>query len=711
MSIAMDPEHPWRSAAFRRIKVRRVDVPVLDVAKHMSETAGSYGSSTADTMEWLDYQERYRVSHSLAATAMHAKELQIVTEVLDVSSTHTVDGSIARTDEMPYDFQDKSTRLEYSHEGRHMSVKPQLNEAAVRSMAHALSVEDFAKTAGFKLPRVTSANNTQTVSLLGTEDRADGMLINRFEELRDMAKTHASGDDYGARLHNLARIVCHSIVSEVMGTKHQPTKAASWQGVRSVLTAETPLLAVSEIGKNSWWYVGSESSANFRAFLLMGARGLHYYVSPGAESVYSRLRSDPEVAHDGGVVFVRLTGALRNARPQPGNFMEVLSHSKLATDFYFAYAASLGIHHQAVEILAQCAVAPFVYGDVATLPYKRNSPKLDACPYVLRPVLEQKATAVLHAQDLVFGAPVVAMKTLAGLGVITTAFPNSSSVATGDLLNQIMGVLSNPDAARGLLQQTHAAMSAGSVGLEWISPFTNVAAGHAACVAAFRENGALLSQYRRSVVKELAPLWTGVPMKDAMFGSKALQGKRYVELLMMQMAAGAEFSCMSEKYVQSALPVNVYSTLTSLRTWTAVHVFGRYSVAHDKTPSVPTESLYVEDKARTLSDSSSASLGFLQPAIPTSEGRTIGGKSDAATVRPTRRNAVREPSATADERRVTRSSSRASDASARSESRSSNGSTKNRQLNVLLASAEDARAKRQSGSSSETTLSVGRLNV
>ncbi|QDB74974.1 MAG: hypothetical protein KM765_s4gp1 [Coniothyrium diplodiella chrysovirus 1] len=670
MAIAMDPEHPWRSMAFKHIPVTVITPPTISLPRTMSDKPGEYGSSQADVHEWLDYNADYRVPHSLAQVSMHEKTLGVVTEVLDISGHPTVDGSIVRVDDLEYDFQTKATNVEYSHEGQHMSVQPQLNEAAVRSMTHSLSVEDFAKTAGFKLPRVTAPNGPQHVSPLGpTDGEGGGMLINRFEELRELARNRASSDDYGARLHNLARIVCHAVVSESMGSKHQPTKASSWTRTRSILTAETPLLGQREMQTNSWWYIGSESAASFRAFLLMGARGLHYYVSPGSESVYSKLRSEPEVLSDRGVVFVRLTGSIPNPHPQPNDFLDVLSHSQMALDYYFAYAASLGIGHQATEILAQCAVAPFIYSERAALPYKRNSPVLDACPYVLRPVLEQKVMSVDSVQDLIFSAPVIAARTMAGLGAIITSFANGSRVATADVIAQLIGVLGNPDTARELVKQCHAAQSAGSIGLEWMSPFTDVTEGYARCVNAYRRSGALLCQNRRSIVKELAPIWSGVDMKNAMFGAKMIRGSKYVELVMMQLAGGKALSCMSEKFVQNALDEDDYTGLAMMRSWKAAHVFSRYNVAIHKLPEVDTEALSYRSSAsaRSASESSAveSSIGFLPPALLTSEAKSE--KSGSATVRA--------------------------------------ASTKH----AKTASIGDDRGKRHSGSSSDTSVSVGRL--
>jgi hypothetical protein len=690
MSIQMDPQHPWRSAAFSRIPVSVITIPKPTIKKKMSEEPGDYGSSQVDANEWLDYQTAYRVPHSLASVCMHEKHLGIVTEIMDTSPDATIDGSICRHDSLDYDFQSKSTTLEYSHEGRHMSVKPQLNEAAVRAMTHSLSVEDFAKTAGFKLPRVTAPNGPQRISPLGEADGEGGMLINRFEELRELARTHASGDDYAARLHNLARVVCHAVVSEVIGSKHQATRAVSWKHARSILTAETPLLGLREFANNSWWYIGSESAATYRAFLLMGARGLHYYVSPDCETVYSRLRSEPEVMHDKGVVFVRLTGHLPNPQPAPNDFLDVLSHSQMAMDYYFAYAASLGIQHQAVEVLTQCAVAPFLYSERAALPYKRNSPVLDACPYVLRPVLEQKTMSLTSVQDIVFSAPIIAKKTLAGLGAITTAFSNGGRVATADVLAQVIGVLGNPDAARELIKQCQATASAGSMGLEWLSPFTDVTEGHARCVQAFRECGALLSQFRRSVVKEMAPIWSGVNMKNAMFGAKMLKGSKYVELVMMQLASGRGLSCMSEKYVQNALDPEDYTGLSMMRTWTAVHVFSRYHISKNALPDVDTEALSYKStqtaSTRSMSESSSAAgIGFLQPAVPTSDAQS--DRSGSMT--------VKAPDPVPANRAETRKSAATDD---RGKRHSSSGSS-------------DDRGKRHSGSSSRTSISAGRVNV
>lgn len=570
---------------------------------------------------WFDEQEEFFVPDDVAQGALADGLIDVVGEVSSARPGIGLDGAVKVSTTLDYDLVAKDTVATLSTEGTHMVVRPAINEANLTSMITSESVESFAKNVQIKLPRLTTG-------LLGSTQ--SGPTYNQFEALRWAVARQASQADYGARLHNLARVVCHSFVVAACGMEVQRTPYMATLLSRTLLTAETPNLPIADFEQDCWLYISDELDPTYRAFLVMGVKGLHHYAGANSSSVYSRLVSDPEVTTE-RITFVRKSGELPAVTPGVGDYVSVLQSPEICLAYYYAYANSFGIGHAATQVLCQVALGPHIWGDRATLPYRPGVPKLDAATYLLRPAdVAPPATIPRNFKGLVLSGPVIAAKFLAGVGAVVTSFGGGRAVSVADVMAQVVGVMSNHDQARALLRRVWAHVCSGYLALEWVNPFqTHVPDAHDACVRAFREGAVLLAQHRSAPVASMAPLFSGgVDMQDAMIGGnyRGDADCRYNESLIYQVVAGMPLQCKCEAYTAGMYGPRP-DALGLVRSWCAVISWVRYSSKNqrpaDKHTAVKPAPPPVEPRTQ------GADLGFLHRMPQT---RT----SEEATVRPTR---------------------------------------------------------------------------
>lgn len=628
MSFETDPQCPWRVKALSDVQLTIIKFDKAEYGEQEDTARTDTGSGPSQVASWFEANAPFSVDDDSAKTGFHSNKLRVAYDVANRASNAGVDGVVSRKFDLSYDYRTPDTILEVSNDWKTMVVQPELAEHAVASMTYDQSVEGFAKAAGFKLPRVTSKDATPSVMAVPEKDTT--MLINRLESLRGTARKHATQDDYGLRLHNLARIVCHAHVVAGAGLDPRATEMMSQRSSNSVLTAELPLISVAELYGSSWWYVGTDASAPFRAFLTMGARGLQHFASRGCETIYSRAMSEPEVSGGGRIAFVRLSGEYPSNIIPAYEFTNLLARPEVCLAYYYAYAANIGLGHEATEVLMQTAVGPHLWGERARLPYKPTYPRLDACAYLFAEKRGTDRPTAAEFKSVVNSACVIGTKLLVGLGAVITGFGTSAKTAGADVLSQVVGLLSNADQTRTLMREVCTCMSAGNVGLEWLDPFRlGVGEGFERCVEAFRKSGSLLSQYRRVPISALRGVFSGgVDMQDAVIGSRTVGGDKYRELLIFQLAAGLPLSMKSEKFSQHSMPSGEYTRMGSMRAWVAVCRWVRYGAVLPKPSSGSHRSVSSNDTTRSMSPT--PSLNFIQG---------LAGSEAASTVSLQRSNA------------------------------------------------------------------------
>lgn len=433
MSYEPDPKAPWRSTVFSGVTVRHIVVPDTPREYDPIETDDDVVTGPDGVVNWLATTERWSPPRGEARIAMSSKKLVGTYEVGNCLDVCGLGSEMVVESTMDYEYYGKQTRLVSTTDGYHYRAAPDLNAAAVNSMLSAQSVEEYAKTAGFKLPRITATDSAATPDPLGVASEDSGMLVNRFEALRGEVGEHASQDDYGHRLHSLARIVLHSVVVKESAQLNKRRKAMEDRDhMQSILTASLPLIRLAGLRNSSWWYIGSELSPLYRAFLIMGARGLHHYTT--ADTVYASLVSEPEVSvlETTNIVFPRKTGQLapEAVAPHVDDYLRVLDNPELALSFYNAYAQSVGLVHEASEVLLQTAIGPFVWGEVATMPYRSASPKMDGAAYLFTENTSKAHLNILNVESIVSRAAIVGQGYKVGAAALVGSFKRNSKVLT-----------------------------------------------------------------------------------------------------------------------------------------------------------------------------------------------------------------------------------------------------------------------------------------
>nr|WRW25205.1 P4 [Bipolaris maydis chrysovirus 2] len=594
MSFISDPARPWCSLALSKLKTQVVDMRV-PLRGRAEQGLSTHGDSVTGLASFIEGERPYLLQEEAVAHAVEDGCVASVASLSDARGNMGLDGAATLTATVPYDMLAKDTRAALVTEGRFFRVAPSVHQDSLATMMMCNSVEEFAKTVSMKLPRITSAVMPTT--------GAGAAYYNQFEQLRLAVAKDAGQSDYGVRLHNLARIVCHASVRRHIADTPKRTSMMGKGNMRSLVTAEMPTITAAEFQTDCWLYVKDEMDPRYRAFLTMGARGLHHFVSPGQETVYSRLQSEPEVINQ-RVTFVRLCGEFAPVVPDAAAYVDVLSSLPLALSYYYAYSNSLGLGHQATQVLLQCSVAPHVWGATASLPYRASHPRLDAATYLLR--ADQVAPDVQCPKGigrLVDSSPLLAYRVMAGLGALLTGFTTGRMVALTEVLSQVAGVIAEQGQARALMAQVLRASCSGYAALEWISPFsTDPRDGFRRVVGAYRTGLQMLGQYRAAPIATLRPLFDeGVDMRDAMLASPFKAGGMagYVESVVYQLLAGMPVKCASEADTPGSFGPRP-SELGVVRSWCAVVTWVRYRRA--------------ARKRRTTSDSESSRV-LSPPAV------------------------------------------------------------------------------------------------
>nr|WRW25208.1 P3 [Bipolaris zeicola chrysovirus 1] len=596
MSFVSDPARPWCSLALSKLKSVVVDVRV-PLQGRAEQGMSTHGDSVTGLAAFIEGERPFLLQEEAVAHAIEDGCVSSVASLSDARGAMGLDGSATLTATVPYNMLAKETRASLVTEGRFFRVAPSVHRDALDTMMTCNSVEEFAKTVAMKLPRITSS----VMPVPG----ADAVYFNQFEQLRLAVAKDAGQSDYGVRLHNLARVVCHTAVRRHLRDAPKRTSMMGKTNMRSLVTAETPTITAADFRADCWLYVKDEMDPRYRAFLTMGARGLHHFVSPGQETVYSRLQSEPEVINQ-RVTFVRLCGEFAPVAPDVAAYVDVLSSLPLALSYYYAYANSLGLGHQATQVLMQCSLAPHVWGATASLPYRASHPRLDAATYLLRP--DQVAPDVQCPRGigrLVDSSPLLAYRVMAGLSALLTGFTAGRMVALNEVLSQVAGVIAEQQQARALMEQVLRASCSGYAALEWITPFSmDPRDGFRRVVSAYRTGLQLLGQCRTAPAASLSPLFDkGVDMRDAMLSSPFKKGGMpgYVESVVYQLMAGVPVKCASEADTPNSFGPRP-AELGIVRSWLAVVTWVRYRRA--------------VRKARTTSDSESSKVLSPKSAPP-----------------------------------------------------------------------------------------------
>ncbi|WAO97411.1 P3 [Setosphaeria turcica chrysovirus 1] len=576
MSFVSDPARPWCSLALSQLRTQVVSVQV-PLRGRVEQGLSTHGDSVAGLAAFIEGEQPYLLQEEAVAHAIEDGCVASVSSLSDANGSMGLDGAATLVATVPYDMTLKDTRAALVTEGRFFRVAPSVHQDSLATMMMCNSVEEFAKTVAMKLPRITSSAMPTT--------GAGAAYYNQFEQLRLAVAKDAGQSDYGVRLHNLARVVCHAAVRRHMSESPRRTVMMGKGNMRSLVTAEMPTITAAEFRSDCWLYVKDEMDPRYRAFLTMGARGLHHFVSPGQETVYSRLQSEPEVISQ-RITFVRLCGEFTPVVPDAGAYVSVLGSLPLALSYYYAYANSLGLGHQATQVLLQCSLAPHVWGATAALPYRASHPRLDAATYLLR--ADQVAPDVQcpgQVGRVIDSSPLLAYRVLAGLGALLTGFTAGRMVDLSEVLSQVAGVIAEQGQARALVAQVLRASCSGYAALEWINPFSmDPRDGFRRVVSAYRTGLQLLGQCRAAPIATLKPLFEdGVDMRDAMLASpfKASGMAGYVESVVYQLLAGVPVKCASEADTPGSFGPRP-AELGMVRSWRAVVTWVRYRRAARK---------------------------------------------------------------------------------------------------------------------------------
>lgn len=618
MSFIRDEAHPWRSAALAKIPVRTIKIVAPSRGRVDLPCAEPDDNATGLSL-WLEHERVYLVPSELVTSAAARGSIRSVAEIATADGQVGIDGAIVTPADLDYDLQAKDTQAALTTEGAHFSVRPLIDSARLDAMTSANTVESFAKAIDMKLPRIVTQSAATQPNL---------PTYNQFESLRWEVAREAGQADYGVRLHSLARIVCHATVLRAIGASPGLTPMMARGQMLACLTAETPSLLLGDFRNRCWIYLCDELDPRYRAFLVMGVRGLQHYAG-AQQTVYSRLLSEPEAGEE-VINFVRRAGDLPIVVPPPAAYTEVLRSADLAMGYYFAYANSLGIGHKATQVLLQTMLGPHIWGEHATLPYKAAFPRLDAATYLLRTRLGAENVAVPHGFDrLVSSAPLIARRFMASLGALLGDTYGGKRISIADVMAQVVGVMSSSDQARELLKQVWACTSGGYAALEWITPFQpNVPDGFERAVSAYRSSGHLIAQCRRTPCGLLTPVFTtGVPMRDAVLGvNLGPSAPRHNELVIYQLAAGVPLKCRCEADYAGMYGPRI-ADLGIIRSWKAVVQWVRY----DNLP------IDTKPRRRTISQASlhseelAPAMGFAH-FLP--ETRTLSTRLEQVSARP-----------------------------------------------------------------------------
>ncbi|AWC67510.1 hypothetical protein KM761_s4gp1 [Betachrysovirus aspergilli] len=571
MAFVRDTQYPWRTQALAGFPVRFAEYKFGSRSKEVLPASG-VDASPSGINSFIEHERPYLVPTEVAAGAARSGKLRSVAEVVDVSGPKGLDGAVAIHADIDYDLFQKDTAAQLTTEGTSFRVSPGVDESKRQAMEISESVEDFAKAVGIRLPRMVSTGTTPVQAM------GPGVSYNQFEALRWAVARDAGQSDYGLRLHNLARIVAHAHVWRLRNQAVRATPSMGRTKFQAIMSAELPQIDSQRFLNDCWLYVGDETDPKYKAFLLMGVQGLQYYVDGAQQTVYSRLVSDPELV-DQNVTFVLRSGQM--TYPTIASYREVLQSPELCLAYYYAYAASLGIGVGATHVLLQTILAPHIYNDAAVLPYRSRHPRLDAATYLLRTGGGTVSQVVGGCARLIYSAPVIATRYLAGVGAVLGGFARGVGISQPDVVAQVVGAVSDANTAREVSACVWSCVTGGYVALEWLDPFRpDPNDGIVNAISCYRQYLHLLGQARRAPAEALRGVFfDGVDMSNAIPGV-AFQGSgedRFKETLVYQLAAGTALKCRAEPDTPALFGSNP-AALQLLRTWRAVVHWVRYNL-------------------------------------------------------------------------------------------------------------------------------------
>lgn len=569
MSVTIDPTHTWRSAALSRFPVATYTVSNPRVAR--AEPAGIVErGGPAGLKTWIETGMPYRPPVDIATAAMRAGQIRLHTELCDLSHRSGLASAAQQTVVMDYDYRKKDTICETRSDGEHIPVLAGINLSLLERMDTSASIDAVSKDIGLKLPRLTASNT-------GAQGPQGALAYNELESSRYFLVRAAQQDDYGLRLHNLAKVVCHALVADRLQLRGKHTVEMNRGRFGSVLTAELASLQYNVLEESSWFYIADDLSPEYRAFLTMAAKGVWHYVSPGTETIYSRCVSEVEVGlSDKPINFVRRSGNMAAPQPPAAAFVRVLASPSLAAACYYAYADSLGIGLEASQVLLQTMFGPHFWGKRAYLPYKALHPKTDAAVYLLRNVSSVARLSLGDLNHMLGDMAILSTRVMAGLGSVLTSYTCDKKVAMPNVVAAMVGLVTDPSAAKSLLLQVHSHVNAGYAGLEWVECFRqDTDAAFDRAVTAYKLHHGLLTQYYKAPVSILKGLlFSGVEMSNEVPGSK-YSTVPYIDLVVYQIMGSGVLSVQSEQLTSADL-ANVHM-LGAVSAWRALYSWVRYS--------------------------------------------------------------------------------------------------------------------------------------
>jgi hypothetical protein len=458
-------------------------------------------------------------------------------------------------------------------------VPAAISKAKLSQLDKSFSAERAGKALDLSLPRMVndlSRSSSGKVNLLEDSEQHSYSVI---EELRAYVSQRANCDDYGYRLHQLARICLHAYTSRAFGDEHGAAPGMLHQAQTSAMAVVMPRLSSANLQDNIFLYVGDEQAMSYRAFLLMGVKEMSRFVSTQG-TVYSRLVGEPE--SEQRIVFVQSTGALQNRTPQVADYLSVLNNPDRCLAYYYAYAYSLGLQEQATTILRQTAIMPFMFETHAVLPYRaRSAPKADAYTYLLEDTSSRTGVQLTDLFPVVSSAWMLAARLQVGCGAVIFSYRVRDQLSQVSILGALNAQLGDEAGARGALQFVLRAMSGITGDLEWVNPFAeDVARATGRITGLFRNMGWLLSTYRSVVQNEFHDiLKDGVDMQGATFGLKTA-AVPYEQSLVVNSILGKPWSYLSERLGQQLSDADVEKA-RRIGAWKAVVHWRDYGDATD----------------------------------------------------------------------------------------------------------------------------------
>ncbi|QDB74978.1 MAG: hypothetical protein KM766_s4gp1 [Neofusicoccum parvum chrysovirus 1] len=556
MSLLVDTSAPWRSVALGAgLSARRVEMRAAVKGHGQGNVSEEVGVTDKSTDSWLRDSARVAVSEEAARNGMMTGVISADVEVSAIDAKSS-DSALSRLNAVPYDYTGgNSTVVEYTFAGKCFVVRPAINTTVVDAMYSAPTADKWAQATGIKLPRVIAQGQAPgAVAGMPNPASAQQQAQQGFDSLRKHVVSCARGDDYGDRLFNLARVVLHAQVLHTLRKRPEVTPAMQTTGgARSIAAADTPNLTPTQLmdARYTYLYVHTDTSADYRAFLSMGVRGVQNYTGAFG-SVYSACTAEAEARADDELVFVRVGGdAPSPVGPGADAYTRVLSNPASCLAYYYAYASSMGLGGLATAVLAQAAHAPHIWGSRAISPYRTGQPRLDACTYVLLPDQDVAHVVLDDVRQLVHSAAIVANAYKAAIGGALMSYKSNRQVDDSLVVEQYVERLTDPEARRPLLRSITACLYSGTIGLEWLSPFSyDVQSGYQSCVAAYRDYGYLLAMYNRCPVGALTALFsTGVDMANSMVGHGIADSQgSYAQTTGVLIAAGCQLLGACERW-------------------------------------------------------------------------------------------------------------------------------------------------------------------